>query len=722
MGKIVHASINEKGSTHGGQLGDQTSREVYVRDWYSRPWNCMLRHSDPSVARNAASIGKLLAESNLVGYGWDYRDMLFNTLRKYDFNVSRYIQSRELTQCDCSSFVHACYACVVPSLREISPPTTSTIPSQFSSRGFSVYRDAKYLTSDVNLRVGDIIDNTNYHVAIYLGDGTGLDAVTSTFKPRTTAPAANDKYWIQVSYGGYNRCINISNGSVLPNCTGYAWGRFLEILRENPSYSNVDCKLSTSNAGEWYGHTSDGYERGNTPKLGAVMCWSKTGGAGHVCIVEKINSDGSVLTSESGYYSRSRFWTQTRSGSNWGQGSAYQFQGFIYNPAAEGSGTSIGTGGQLYDHLNDRQDAIIREVGFLSPSLKPSIQTSGVKLSLINSTTVLSLLFGGQNTSSSEYDISALSSKQREVVEFLTSKGLNLAGAIGILANIEHESPGINTAAIGDHGTSFGICQWHNERGSAMKSYVGSDWSTNLTGQLNYLWSELTAGYQSVLSQIQSVPDTLEGAKKAADIFVRGFEKPANVDSQSLLRQATAAELWGKCSIILSSGGSGVPTGNVKNTVNVPSYIQQTGIISNYTNYTYWYPKWNSSALQRTIADIWNSQGRPSKNYVATISGYYLVAVAPIFGSVGDVIKVTLSGGLSFGAIIADAKGADATNVYGHVLNGKVDIIEWEMVGSSTYAADTSGQSRLTQGLSSAGFYGKTVVSISNYGRYGGLN
>jgi surface antigen len=45
------------------------------------------------------------------------------------------------------------------------------------------------------------------------------------------------------------------------------------------------------------------------------MVWQKgptlsyTDGAGHVAVVEQINDDGSIITSESGYGCASAFWT-----------------------------------------------------------------------------------------------------------------------------------------------------------------------------------------------------------------------------------------------------------------------------------------------------------------------------------------------------------------------------------------------------------------------------
>ena len=146
------------------------------------------------------------------------------------------------------------------------------------------------------------------------------------FKRRETAPSSTNKYYIKTTHGGYNQCIEISDGSVLPNCTGYAWGRFMECQL------NVHtCNLSRGNAEIWYPNTLDGYQRGQTPKLGAVICWSSTQSGGHVAIVEKINKDGSILCSNSAY-GGSRFYTNTLTPPNYFMGSAYTFQGFIYNP------------------------------------------------------------------------------------------------------------------------------------------------------------------------------------------------------------------------------------------------------------------------------------------------------------------------------------------------------------------------------------------------------
>ena len=148
---------------------------------------------------------------------------------------------------------------------------------------------------------------------------------------RQFAPALTDKDFIKTTHGGNNPCIEIENGSCLPNCTAFCHGRWLEIMRK-------PTKLSRCNAEDWYGNTADGYERGQKPKVGAVICWRKgqlwneSDGCGHVAIVEKVKSNGDIVTSESAYGGE-RFRTRTytkKSGYYLAPG--YEFQGFIYIP------------------------------------------------------------------------------------------------------------------------------------------------------------------------------------------------------------------------------------------------------------------------------------------------------------------------------------------------------------------------------------------------------
>lgn len=155
-----------------------------------------------------------------------------------------------------------------------------------------------------------------------------------SYTPRTSVPNSGDPYWTKTTYGGYNEQIlgNSVNrpwsGSVLPNCTGYVHGRWMELANQHSDFD--PSILPWGNASTYYGNSSA--EKGQDPRLGACMVWGD--GAGHVAIVEEILDNDTVLTSESDY-SGTVFVTRTRyRGQNWGYYSGYSrpFLGFLYHP------------------------------------------------------------------------------------------------------------------------------------------------------------------------------------------------------------------------------------------------------------------------------------------------------------------------------------------------------------------------------------------------------
>lgn len=171
-----------------------------------------------------------------------------------------------------------------------------------------------------------------------------------SFKMRTTKPEAGNKYYITKANGGYSNAVKGNSTyrdkdcDVLPNCVGYAYGRFNEI----GGYGY--CKyLKPVNAEKFIQYKDSELKVGQTPKVGACMVWrrgsvsSGSDGAGHVAIVEKVVSNTEVYTSESGWDAKKPFWNQTRKkgDGNWGQNSSYKFLGFIYNPAVEDSGKVV---------------------------------------------------------------------------------------------------------------------------------------------------------------------------------------------------------------------------------------------------------------------------------------------------------------------------------------------------------------------------------------------
>ncbi len=132
---------------------------------------------------------------------------------------------------------------------------------------------------------------------------------------------------------------------------------------------------------------------------------------------------------------------------------------------------------------------------------------------------------------------------QDQIYNYLASQGYNHAAICGILANIKHES-GYRTDALGDGGTSYGICQWHAGRYEQLMNYCQQnnlDY-TSLEGQLSYLSYELQK-YGDLTNTLKNVPNTPEGAYQAAYQWTVQFERPANMDAAGQTRGSTAQSI-----------------------------------------------------------------------------------------------------------------------------------------------------------------------------------
>lgn len=161
------------------------------------------------------------------------------------------------------------------------------------------------------------------------------------YVPRLTIPEKGNPYYTRKSAGGYSPCITgkpVTAGvpDVLPNCVGYAVGRFNEI----GGYGSCKYLASTNAENMIQAATKQGLQFSLVPVLGGCMVWAsgKVGdgsdGAGHVAIVEAINADGSIITSDSAYNGKP-FYTTKRTAPTWGAGNGKRYLGCIINPAVQ---------------------------------------------------------------------------------------------------------------------------------------------------------------------------------------------------------------------------------------------------------------------------------------------------------------------------------------------------------------------------------------------------
>ena len=160
--------------------------------------------------------------------------------------------------------------------------------------------------------------------------------------PQLTIPQSGDPYYNRISTGGYNPCAygnpqrRVTGLNVLPNCVGYAVGRFNSI----GDYGYCKWLAARGDACDFIKIAkAQNLEVTDEPTIGGVMVWSGgKGGYGHVAVVELIQGD-TIHTSESEYYGKP-FVVYKRSGKDWRDGcywmgSSYHYLGCIKNPAVE---------------------------------------------------------------------------------------------------------------------------------------------------------------------------------------------------------------------------------------------------------------------------------------------------------------------------------------------------------------------------------------------------
>ena len=114
-GMLVHASINEKGTTTGGKSGDQTGREICTRAYYNYPWDLVLRYPDASLAAEAAD--KAVAIANDPSNGYDQ-------INRWGPNY------------DCSSLVISVFESVGIPVRAKGATYTGNMKAAFKKCGF----------------------------------------------------------------------------------------------------------------------------------------------------------------------------------------------------------------------------------------------------------------------------------------------------------------------------------------------------------------------------------------------------------------------------------------------------------------------------------------------------------------------------------------------------------------------------------------------------------
>ena len=174
MTKVSNCGGDEHRGISGGQAGDQTGTEWYVRDWYDFGQDMVLRHPEQKVRQLIASMATEAAENDNIGYDQSQRETFFERLARVN-----YIPSHIAFVCeaDCSSGTAAIvrgagYRLDMDALKSVPVSLwTGNMAAYLKAAGFVALTDKRYLRSGDYLLAGDINLNQAAHVNICVTSG-----------------------------------------------------------------------------------------------------------------------------------------------------------------------------------------------------------------------------------------------------------------------------------------------------------------------------------------------------------------------------------------------------------------------------------------------------------------------------------------------------------------------------------------------------------------------
>lgn len=177
---IGHASLDENKNVKGGASGDQTTKEVCVRTWYSKPWTSVIRPKDSNIAEKIAKAMEQACANDNIGYDQGQRTTLYTQAKAVNWDISKITTKCE---CDCSSLVAVCVnAAGIKVSKDIY--TGNEKSALNATGGFTVLTDSKYISTADYLKRGDILLGSG-HTAVALSDGSKANA---SAKPAESNP------------------------------------------------------------------------------------------------------------------------------------------------------------------------------------------------------------------------------------------------------------------------------------------------------------------------------------------------------------------------------------------------------------------------------------------------------------------------------------------------------------------------------------------------------
>lgn len=179
--RIAQASIDENGKAHGGAAGNQSGKELNIKNWYlnSKGWYVM-RPKTEKLANDIVDAMVKAVNNKNIGYDQYQRDTLYNNVAPYGYDPSK---TTKAVECDCSALVRTAvqYAFVKNNIDYplVSFRTTNEVSVLNATGYFTKLTSDKYCKSSDYLKKGDIlVTRTQGHTLVIIDNGAKAEKET----------------------------------------------------------------------------------------------------------------------------------------------------------------------------------------------------------------------------------------------------------------------------------------------------------------------------------------------------------------------------------------------------------------------------------------------------------------------------------------------------------------------------------------------------------------
>lgn len=197
--RIGHASISENGTVNGAK-GDNTGKEVCVREWYSKPWDFMAIHPEEAVREKHAKAVEAACANDNIGYGQGDRNTLNTLAKAVGYDLSKVGKCN----CDCSSLQNV--AAVASGAAGVSYGgngwTTSTMKAALQKAGYKIITARECLDNAAYCVRGAIYVKAASHTVCGLDNGANCKktlekAGLTASAPQSTAATGEKTYTVK---------------------------------------------------------------------------------------------------------------------------------------------------------------------------------------------------------------------------------------------------------------------------------------------------------------------------------------------------------------------------------------------------------------------------------------------------------------------------------------------------------------------------------------------